>query len=353
MSVKSSDKNNTKYIFILLVFLVFVVVVYLFKDFWLSISIASLMAVATANLHIKIAKYIKNRALSSFVTTFLVFSLFFAPLVYAIFVAFKSVSGLDINMVKELAFAIKSFRPDLPQSLSFLEPKIVDFLEHIDIADSANKIILYASSYGKIGLKFFVEFGLICVFYFFANFYGKELMGFLKSLLPMSNAEKYNVLNEVSNVMAVVFYSIIFNAILQGILFAIIANFSGFDGILFGILYAFASLIPVVGGLILWLPLACYIYFVQHSAIGAIVLAIYSIVMISLVADTLVKPFIIKWINEKFLKTKAVMNEMLVFFSMIAGISTFGFWGIILGPAILALFMSVIKIYVSMEGKND
>lgn len=345
--------NNSRYVFIGLVFCVFVVVVYLFKDFWLSISIASLMAVATANLHVKVSKYIKKRALSSLITTFLVFSLFFAPLVYASFVLFSGIKNIDIEMVRHLASQIKTFKPNLPEGLGFLEPKISEFLSDLDISGSVNKIIGYASSYGKLGLKFFVEFGLICVFYFFANFYGKELMGFLKSLLPMSNAEKYNMLKEISNVMAVVFYSIIFNAILQGVLFAIIASAFGFDGLLFGILYAFASLIPVVGGLILWLPLSSYVYFMQGDMVGAIAIAIYSVVMISVVADTLVKPLVIKWISEKFLKTKAVMNEMLVFFSMIAGISTFGFWGIILGPAILALFMSVIKIYVSMEGKND
>ncbi len=37
---------------------------------------------------------------------------------------------------------------------------------------------------------------------------------------------------------------------------------------------------------------------------------------------------------------------------MIAGISTFGFWGIILGPAILTFFVSTLRMYVILKDKN-
>ncbi|HEG8164641.1 TPA: AI-2E family transporter, partial [Campylobacter coli] len=79
---------------------------------------------------------------------------------------------------------------------------------------------------------------------------------------------------------------------------------------------------------------------------------IYSVVVISFIADTLVKPLIIKWINEKLVKTPAKINELLIFLAMIAGISTFGFWGIILGPAILTFFISTIRLYMILKDKN-
>ena len=34
---------------------------------------------------------------------------------------------------------------------------------------------------------------------------------------------------------------------------------------------------------------------------------------------------------------------------MIAGISTFGFWGLILGPAIVTFFISTIKLYTLLK----
>ncbi|EOH5857150.1 AI-2E family transporter, partial [Campylobacter jejuni] len=50
--------------------------------------------------------------------------------------------------------------------------------------------------------------------------------------------------------------------------------------------------------------------------------------------------------------TPTKINELLIFLAMIAGISTFGFWGIILGPAILTFFVSTLRMYVILKDKN-
>jgi predicted PurR-regulated permease PerM len=39
------------------------------------------------------------------------------------------------------------------------------------------------------------------------------------------------------------------------------------------------------------------------------------------------------------------MNELVIFFSIIAGLSSFGFWGMILGPAITAFFLTILKLF--------
>jgi acid membrane antigen A len=54
---------------------------------------------------------------------------------------------------------------------------------------------------------------------------------------------------------------------------------------------------------------------------------------------------VIKFINSRLVENPANINEMLIFFSMLSGISTFGFWGVILGPAILTLFIAVLNLY--------
>ena len=39
------------------------------------------------------------------------------------------------------------------------------------------------------------------------------------------------------------------------------------------------------------------------------------------------------------------MNELVIFFSIIAGLATYGFWGMILGPAITAFFLTILKLF--------
>jgi len=84
---------------------------------------------------------------------------------------------------------------------------------------------------------------------------------------------------------------------------------------------------------------------VGNSA-NAIFIVIYSIVVISIIADTFIKPLIIKEINTRLLKADDTkMNELVIFFAIIAGLATFGFWGMILGPAITAFFLTLLKLF--------
>ncbi|MFY9094528.1 AI-2E family transporter, partial [Aliarcobacter butzleri] len=149
--------------------------------------------------------------------------------------------------------------------------------------------------------------------------------------------------HESSSVMTVVLYSTLVTAIFEGFLFGFFLTFFGYDGLLFGVLYGFASLIPVVGGVIMWLPIAIYEASI-NSFSNALIIAIYSIVVISIIADTFIKPMIINYINKKIIKTPTNVNALLIFFSIVAGLSTFGFWGMIIGPAMVSLFISIMNL---------
>ena len=56
----------------------------------------------------------------------------------------------------------------------------------------------------------------------------------------------------------------------------------------------------------------------------------------------------IAFINRILIETPVKINEMLIFFAIIAGLSSFGFWGIVLGPAITALFIAMLRIYQNL-----
>ena len=74
------------------------------------------------------------------------------------------------------------------------------------------------------------------------------------------------------------------------------------------------------------------------------VVAIYSIVVISVIADTFIKPVIIAFVKNMF-DAESELNSLLIFFSIVAGLSSFGLWGIIIGPAVTAVFISILKFY--------
>jgi predicted PurR-regulated permease PerM len=93
----------------------------------------------------------------------------------------------------------------------------------------------------------------------------------------------------------------------------------------------------------MWLPVSLYMYALGDTK-SAITIALYSIIVISFVADTFIKPLIIDMIKRHMHNT-IELNPMLIFFAIVAGLSSFGFWGVIIGPAITSIFISVLKFY--------
>ncbi|AXL32564.1 TPA: AI-2E family transporter [Campylobacter jejuni] len=344
--------QNGKFFLISFILVILFLLLYLFKGFLLVIIIASLMAVATSNINAKFLNLTKgHKFLASILTTTCMVLLFFAPFVYAMIELAKALKNFDINLVTQTLDYVKNYQFTLPESFNFLEPKIKEFLASIDLNSISKQILSYASSFTKSGAKFLIDMVLICVFYFFANLYGTELVIYLKSIIPIDKKELDDVLSEVGNVMAVVLYSMVIVAIFQGALFGLITMFYGYDGILMGVIFAVSSLIPAIGGALIYVPVSLY-EFTSNNLNSALVIFIYSVIVISFIADTLIKPLIIKWINKKLVKTPTKINELLIFLAMIAGISTFGFWGIILGPAILTFFVSTLRMYVILKDKN-
>jgi predicted PurR-regulated permease PerM len=317
----------------------------LYAPFLMVITIAALLAVSTATIQDYLEEKLHSKLFSSFVSSLLLALLFFAPLGYFLASLTIWLNHLQPDTLQRVELYVNGLITNPPEYLLFLKPYLADSFKDVNI----NTITAYALSVaGKIGAfsaGFLKNAFLVVVFYFFALYNGEVIVTFLKRALQMSVEESTLLARELSAVMSVVFYSIITTAMFEGALFGIAVSFMGYNGLLFGIMYGFASLIPVVGGLLMWLPFMIYEFAVGNSG-TAIFIAVYSIVVISLVADTFIKPLIIKWINKKLLNDDDTkMNEMVIFFAIIAGLTTFGFWGMILGPAITAFFLTILKLF--------
>lgn len=314
--------------------------------------IGCLLAVATSNINAKFLYLLKGKkVLAALCTSILVVLFLITPFAYAITELALAIKNFDIGIINSTFNYIKNYEFELPSSFEFLRPKIVETLNSIDLNSLTKNVLGYFGNFTRSGMKIVADLILICVFYFFANLYGTELVIYLKSVIPIERKELDEILREVGNVMAVVLYSMVFIALIEGLLFAIIVAFFGYNGIFWGILFACSSLIPAVGGALVYVPLSLY-EFASNNLSSALWILFSSIIIISVIADTFIKPLIIKWINERLVKTPTKINELLIFLAMLAGISSFGFWGLILGPAILTFFISTIKMYVILKEKN-
>ncbi|MDQ7043184.1 MAG: AI-2E family transporter [Sulfurimonas sp.] len=318
---------------------------YLYSPFLLVILIAGLLAISTSNIQIFLEHYLKNRLVAALVSSLLLAVLFFAPLGYFLTTLTIELNNLSTETLHQVESVLEEFVSNPPSYLLFLKPYLVDAMKDLDINSITSNALTIAGNIGAFSAGFLKNAFLVIIFYFFALYNGGVMVDFLKRVVQMSVEESSLLARELSDVMSVVFYSIITTAMFEGVLFGAAISYMGYNGLLFGIMYGFASLVPVVGGIIMWLPFMIYEFSVGNNT-NAIFIAIYSIVVISIVADTFVKPMIIREINQRLLKEgDTKMNELVIFFAIIAGLTTFGFWGMILGPAITAFFFTILKLF--------
>lgn len=342
---------NTNRFFILAIFILTLYGMFkLYSPFLLDITIASLLAVAMSSINIFIQKFVKIPLLSAILTTLILLLLFFAPIGYAATTLTNSLMHVNYDFIEKAVTFLSNIKLSLPQSLSFLEPDIDGYFANLDKAAIAAKAVSFTTFVGKMSAGFLKDMVLIVIFFFFATYYGKNLSAYFQSVMPINKEETNAIFFEVANVMSVVFYSIILTAILEGVLFAFIGMAYGYNGLMLGILYGFASLIPIIGGALVWLPISL-IELSEGSVTSAVVIAVYSFIGIGAV-DNFIKPLIIKYVNKLLLKTPVYFNTLLIFFSIIAGLASFGFWGMILGPAITTFFISLLKLFRIIKEKN-
>ena len=316
----------------------FVYLVY--RPYLLDIAIASLMAVAFGKINLILSKKIDKHIYIAVIDTVILAFLIFGPFLYFVIELGKLVTNFDPQVVKNILEQLQKLIEYLPDIIS---EKIKNILSPENFNQLYQTVLPVIGTVTQKSALFFKDAFLIVIFFFFAVLYGKEILNFFKKIIPMSEKQLETLFFNTSEVMSVVFYSTILTALLEGVLFGFIVSFFGLDFFFFAVMYAFASLIPVIGGIIMWGPVSLYLYS-QGNVQGAIIVALYSIIVISIIADTFIKPLIIVGV-KKFFETEIEINSLLIFFAIVAGLSSFGLWGIIIGPAITTMFISVLKFY--------
>ena len=110
----------------------------------------------------------------------------------------------------------------------------------------------------------------------------------------------------------------------------------GVEGaLLFAVLTAFASLVPLLGTMLVYVPISIGMLLAGNYTNG-ILLFIYGFFIIGGVDN--VARFILQ-------KKLADIHPLITVFGVLIGISMFGFWGVIFGPLLLSLFMLFVNMY--------
>ena len=336
-------KNYTLNILLIVATLLFG---YLLWPYVTPLILASITAVLAMPLHRHIQKLVKDKgSVSALLTTAVIVIIIGIP--FTVFVGLLSREVIDV-IIMARDFVAEETVGTQTQDLLALKQTIeqADFGVAIDIdkiltsvatsiKDMGSKLLQGAGALAAGVANFAVGLTIFIIALFFLIRDGHALVAHIKNsaLLERSAADKlFARFREI--VDAIVVGNLVIAAI-QGSVIAIAFPIFGLgNAILAGLATAILALIPAVGPLMLILPASAYLY-VSSGWLWAVVFASLTI-LLTAVIDNILKPIL--------LERRLRVHSLIVFLSLFGGISVFGFLGILYGPLIAALFLTLLDI---------
>lgn len=298
-------------------------------------------------LHRRVLRRTRHGSFSAFISSFLAVLTILVPVLLVTALLVREVADLK-NLLQE--------RLDHTQGLTGLAPvrQVLEWLNQrfgLDIGKLSQSISQHASQITQVAAKYSVAFAgsitnliisfvftIFTVFYLFRD--GDRLVARIPDLLPFDRLQSETLIRRTREVIEGSIYGVLVIALIQGALgtaaFIVLAVPSP---VLWGVVMAVASLIPVLGTASVWAPCAIYLLLIGSwgKAVG---LAIFGAFVISSV-DNFIRP--------KLVGERVRLNELVMFFSVLGGLQVFGVLGIVLGPVLFAVTGSLIEVLRQIE----
>jgi predicted PurR-regulated permease PerM len=180
---------------------------------------------------------------------------------------------------------------------------------------------------------------LAMLFVFFRD--GERLLHWVLDIIPMDTEHKYRIASQLYITTIAVVRGFLLTAILQGITGAIGYAMAGIPApILFGVLTAFAALIPFVGTSLVWIPLSVMCMLIKGYPTGLFVL-LWGALVVGLL-DNIIRPILIG--------QRAKLPVFLLFLGIFGGLRVYGPIGIVMCPLLISCLLVFLQIY--KETKN-
>lgn len=326
------DRNNRAYKYILIGLIILLAVI-LFREaqpylggFLAAFALFSILRGQMGKL-VEKRKWSRGLSATIIVLGTLIFILI--PVTGIGFLAADTISGIKIDPAA-ITTALNDFARNVEERLDIrvFTPENLSFVPR---AGTSLMQILVS------GLSSMLINSVVAIFvlYFMLVSYD-TLGGVILEMLPFSEANKSILREETKSIILSNAVGIPVVAITQGILAYLGYMFFGVNNpLVYAVLVAFTTIIPVVGTSLVWAPIGISAI-LQGDIVRGILLLAYGLLVIG-GSDA-----ILRFVLQKKL---ANIHPLITFFGVIIGLSMFGFWGIIFGPLLISFLILLINMF--------
>lgn len=358
---KPPIKLNIHYILFFLMFVVFAGCFSMLRPYIHTILLAIILSFVVHPIHVKIEHAVKDKKnLAAFITCFLLTIVVVIPLTFVmIALIHQGVTSFNAmyDWIAQGKYKVLMDHPTVTGLFSWVDTKLPDIQKvfpNLDLQQvQIDKMVMNATAgfgkqllnqsghiMGNLGALIANFFLMILVFFFVIRDQDALLDKFLH-LFPLNNTQEEQIMTKIKDVAKSALLGTLATALAQGIAGGIIFTICGFPGLFWGAIMVFASLIPVVGSALIWVPAFLLLLATGHFWLAGFMFA-WCVGIIGSI-DNFLRPL--------FMQGGAQMNTLLIFLSILGGISKFGLIGLLYGPLMFGLALVLIYIY-NMEFKD-
>jgi predicted PurR-regulated permease PerM len=318
--------------------------VFVVRDFLMTTFVAAIFSGLAQPLYRRILQTVGGRkVVASAVTLLTIAVLVGAPLVAVLSV----VTNEAVRVTESVTPWVTQIVNEPTRLNTYLDrlpgiQRIMPFREQIltkagEAAGSLGRIVVASiSSTTRDTLALVVDFFMMLYAMFFFLMDGRQYLDSLVQYLPLRESEQNQLLQRFVSVARATLKGTLLIGIVQGSLGAVIFAILGIPAaVLWGLMMTVMSVLPMIGGAIVWVP-AAIILAVEGFWMKAVILVAFGSLVIGTV-DNLLRPRLVGHDTK--------MSDLLVLFSTLGGIAEFGAIGFIVGPIVAALFVTVWEIF--------
>ena len=194
--------------------------------------------------------------------------------------------------------------------------------------------ILARLSEGTFVFFFQLFIMLYAMFFFLTD--GPALMKHIMNYAPLSQADRQKMIDVALSVSRATIKGALLIGVIQGTLAGIGFAVVGIEAAVFwGAIMAVLSILPGIGAPLVWVPAVIYL-FMSGQVVAGIGLLVWSGGVVGSI-DNFLRPVLVGRDTK--------MPDLLILLSTLGGVALFGASGLVLGPILAALFLTVLAMY--------
>jgi predicted PurR-regulated permease PerM len=201
---------------------------------------------------------------------------------------------------------------------------------------TSDYVILHGGTVASNIASFVFHFAISLLTFFYLLRDGETYYESLRELTPLHEEDKAAIFDTLRLTLSSVMRGLMLTALLDGIAL-------GIAYLIFGVPYwallalttAAAGLLPLGGTALVWLPVSAYLA-VEGGWAGAAAIIIWAAVTL-IIMDNFVKPIAMRHGTN--------LPTLALFFGLAGGLEAYGPIGIFAGPAVVAVFAALLRVY--------